>query len=315
MNLNQSKIEALIQELCPNGVEFISVGEITDILNGYSFKSSQYVKSGIRVVRISDVQKGKISDKDLKFYPLDTKKEIEKYLLKENDLVMSLTGNVGRVAMISTDNLPAGLNQRVACIRADENIVLTRYLFHFFDQDSFETEAMSNSTGGGQKNMSTVWLSKLKIPVPPLPVQEEIVRILDHFTELEAELEARKKQYEFYLRKLFLDQDLGVEKNKYVELGELLSYEQPGKYIVKSTEYNNLYQTPVLTAGQSFILGYTNEIDGIYKANVHNPTIIFDDFTTSFHWVNFDFKVKSSAMKMLRLKKILMLILDIFILQ
>lgn len=91
----------------------------------------------------------------------------------------------------------------------------------------------------------------------------------------------------------------GVE---YKKLGEILDYEQPSKYIVKSTDYDDSYSTPVLTAGQSFILGYTNETDGIYSASKFNPTIIFDDFTTSFHWVDFDFKVKSSAMKMLRPK-------------
>ena len=74
------------------------------------------------------------------------------------------------------------------------------------------------------------------------------------------------------------------------------------KYIVKSTQYDNSYKTPVLTAGQSFILGYTNETYGVYKADIKNPVIIFDDFTTGFHWVDFDFKVKSSAMKMLKPK-------------
>jgi type I restriction enzyme S subunit len=87
------------------------------------------------------------------------------------------------------------------------------------------------------------------------------------------------------------------------ELGEILDYEQPGRYIVDSTKYNGNFKTPVLTAGQSFILGYTDETTGIYKASEDNPVIIFDDFTTSFHWVNFDFKVKSSAMKMLRPKQ------------
>lgn len=85
-----------------------------------------------------------------------------------------------------------------------------------------------------------------------------------------------------------------------VKLADLLTYEQPGKYIVMSTSYDDSFATPVLTAGQSFILGYTNETIGIYKASKEKPTIIFDDFTTGFHWVDFDFKVKSSAMKMLR---------------
>lgn len=89
----------------------------------------------------------------------------------------------------------------------------------------------------------------------------------------------------------------GVE---YQKLEDVLEYEQPTKYIVSNTEYDNSNPIPVLTAGRSFILGYTDEIDGVYKASKEKPVIIFDDFTTSFHWVDFEFKVKSSAMKMLR---------------
>lgn len=91
----------------------------------------------------------------------------------------------------------------------------------------------------------------------------------------------------------------GVE---YKELGDILDYEQPTRYIVKSARYDSNADTPVLTAGQTFILGYTFEKDDIYKASKENPVIIFDDFTTSYHWVDFNFKVKSSAMKMLRPK-------------
>ncbi|KAF6605964.1 MULTISPECIES: restriction endonuclease subunit S [Lactococcus] len=86
------------------------------------------------------------------------------------------------------------------------------------------------------------------------------------------------------------------------KLGDLLKYEQPTKYIVKSTAYDDDFETPVLTAGQSFVLGYTNETDGIKYASSEAPVIIFDDFTTGSHYVDFPFKVKSSAMKLLRLK-------------
>lgn len=78
---------------------------------------------------------------------------------------------------------------------------------------------------------------------------------------------------------------------------DLLDYIQPTKYIVKSTDYKDTYPTPVLTAGKSFIKGYTNESDGIFTKL---PTIIFDDFTTATQFVNFPFKVKSSAMKILQ---------------
>lgn len=91
---------------------------------------------------------------------------------------------------------------------------------------------------------------------------------------------------------------------KEYELGELLIYEQPTAYIVNSTKYNDAYETPVITAGKSFILGYTDEIDGIFDKL---PVIVFDDFTTATQYVNFKFKVKSSAMKILNVNTELVL--------
>ena len=78
-----------------------------------------------------------------------------------------------------------------------------------------------------------------------------------------------------------------------------MSYEQPGPYIVNSDNYDNKFNVPVLTAGKSFILGFTNEVKGIKKASESDPVIIFDDFTTGSHYVDFPFKVKSSALKIL----------------
>ncbi|HEL1807501.1 TPA: restriction endonuclease subunit S [Streptococcus suis] len=91
----------------------------------------------------------------------------------------------------------------------------------------------------------------------------------------------------------------GVE---WKELGEVLDYEQPTKYIVNSKDYNEEYPIPVLTAGQTFILGHTNETEGVYAASKEKPIIIFDDFTTASKWVDFEFKVKSSAMKILTIQ-------------
>src|SRR3989339_1041096 len=92
------------------------------------------------------------------------------------------------------------------------------------------------------------------------------------------------------------------KKWEMVELGEVLDYEQPTDYIVKSVNYDDSFKTPVLTAGKTFILGYTNENEGIMPAN-RLPVIIFDDFTTAIKIVDFRFKVKSSAMKILHVKQ------------
>lgn len=96
----------------------------------------------------------------------------------------------------------------------------------------------------------------------------------------------------------FLDKLLDGVTVEWLPLGDVTQYEQPTKYLVTAKNYNDDFETPVLTAGKTFILGYTDETDGIYRAS-QNPVIIFDDFTTANKWVDFDFKVKSSAMKMI----------------
>lgn len=88
----------------------------------------------------------------------------------------------------------------------------------------------------------------------------------------------------------------GVE---YRPLGELLAYQQPTPFLVSSKDYDPSYPTPVLTAGATFLLGYSSETHGVYVASADNPVIIFDDFTTASKWVDFPFKLKSSAAKIL----------------
>ena len=96
----------------------------------------------------------------------------------------------------------------------------------------------------------------------------------------------------------FLEKLLDGVLVEWLPLGNLTRYEQPLRYLVSESNYSNDFDTPVLTAGKTFILGYTDEVHGVYKASV-NPVIIFDDFTTANRWVDFDFKAKSSAMKMI----------------
>ena len=159
-------------------MEKIKIGNACDILNGFAFKSDQYVDEGIRVIRIANVQKGYIEDNTPAFYPVETK-GIEKYMLDEGDLLMSLTGNVGRVAILEKTMLPAALNQRVACLRLKTDKIEKGYLFHILNSDFFEKKCIQASNGVAQKNMSTEWLKEFSIPVYSKEEQKKMTIILD----------------------------------------------------------------------------------------------------------------------------------------
>ena len=155
------------------------LGEVCDILNGYAFKSNQYTTSGVRIIRISNVQKGYIEDKSPVYYPCDDE-NVKKYELKQNDLLISLTGNVGRTALLEEKFLPAALNQRVSCVRLKEpDKVLKTYLFHLLNSDYFEQQCMKAAEGEAQKNLSPKWLFEYKIPIYSIERQKEISNTLD----------------------------------------------------------------------------------------------------------------------------------------
>ena len=155
------------------------LGEVCDILNGYAFKSNQYTTSGVRIIRISNVQKGYIEDKSPVYYPCDDE-NVKKYELKQNDLLISLTGNVGRTALLEEKFLPAALNQRVSCVRLKEpDKVLKTYLFHLLNSDYFEQQCMKAAEGVAQKNLSPKWLFEYKIPMYSIERQKEISNTLD----------------------------------------------------------------------------------------------------------------------------------------
>lgn len=156
----------------------MKIGDACELLNGFAFKSEQYVDSGIRIIRIANVQKGYIEDNFPVFYPLNSKR-LEKYMLKEDDLLVSLTGNVGRVALLKKDMLPAALNQRVACLRLKTNRIDKRFLYHILNSDIFEQQCIRSSNGVAQKNMSTEWLKSYEIPLYSLDEQQKITTVLD----------------------------------------------------------------------------------------------------------------------------------------
>lgn len=167
----------------------IELGSVCDVLNGFAFKSKDYVDSGIRVIRITNVQKGYIEDKTPAYYPQSRRDEFERYQLKKDDLLMSLTGNVGRVGLLPESLLPAVLNQRVACLRIKNRKALNkRFLYTIMNSDKFEKDCIDASNGSAQKNASTEWLKRYLVPLPPLSLQQEFVEIARKADETKAAL-------------------------------------------------------------------------------------------------------------------------------
>ena len=201
-----SKLKELIQKLCPNGVEYRKLGEVCDFINGFAFKSSLFKDIGEPIIRITNINGNAVDLSNVKYFNAsDYKSDLHPFAIYYGDILIAMsgatTGKIGYYCNKST----AYLNQRVGKFVPNKYILKNRYLFHFLCSKINELYIMAG--GGAQPNLSsTKLMNDIVIPLPPLEVQKEIVRILDKFTtleaELEAELEARKKQYEYYRNQL-----------------------------------------------------------------------------------------------------------------
>lgn len=232
-------------------MEKVKLGDVCEIINGYAFKSNLYEENGIRIIRITNVQKGYIEDTEPKFYNLNLKRELNKYMLYEKDLLISLTGNVGRVGILKKEMLPAALNQRVGCIRVLNKSRLDKnYLFNVLNNKLFENECINNSKGIAQKNLSTEWLKEYKINLPSLEEQKNIANKLDKVQKI---IDIRKKQIE-ELDKLIKSQfvemfgDININDKLWKEDILRNHLKVIGGYAFKSSEFKNS-GIPILRIG------------------------------------------------------------------
>lgn len=187
-----------------------------------------------------------------------------------------------------------------------------KFIYQYLHTENFVRKVNVRCTGTSYPSINSEDLAKIRISYPDH--KDEQKKIADFLTAVDqkiAQLIEKKSCLEQYkkgvMQRLFTQRLRFHDTNgnpfpdwEEKELGELLDYEQPTKYLVESTEYDDSYPIPVLTAGKTFILGYTNEEDGVFSKNL--PVIIFDDFTTATQFVDFEFKAKSSAMKILKAK-------------
>ena len=271
----------------------------------------------------------------LKYIDEDVFAEIKNYTISSNDLYLTIAGTIGDVGLVPAELDGANLTENAA--KLTDIKCSKQYLMYVLMSSIAQDHFCSRFHQVAQPKLSLETASSTLIPLPPYREQLRIAEELDRWHSAVVSVEDDLSELTNYVRKTkskildlaisgkLVPQDPNDEPaiellkrinpdfkpcdNSHYEnlpqgwvvcrLEDILDYEQPQAYIVNSTDYSDEYETPVLTAGKSFIIGYTNETNGICD---RLPVIIFDDFTTNSKLVDFPFKVKSSAMKILRTK-------------
>jgi len=169
-----------------------TLGELIEIQNGYAFKSIDYTDNGYFLIRIGNVQDGEITLANPRFVKL-TDKKLERFILNEGDILVSLTGNIGRVGIIQKDQLPAVLNQRVARITIKDKNSDSDFLFRFLLSQAFRVGLQEAGHGAAQQNVSTKEIESIQIS---LPDKKEQHRIVEEFNIFAVEAQHLTRLYE-----------------------------------------------------------------------------------------------------------------------
>lgn len=218
--------------------------------------------------------------------------------------------DIGSASALTVPNVAIG--RTINILRpAKENTYCHKYVSYHINQ-KLRKKISTLAKGVSISNVYNSDLKQLKLNLPSLNEQQKVTSFLTAVDAKIEQLNQKKTLLEQYkkgvMQQLFSQEVRFKDDNgnaypdwEEKKLGEVLDYEQPTKYLVNSTEYSDEFDIPVLTAGKTFLLGYTNETENVFAENL--PVIIFDDFTTATQFVDFPFKAKSSAMKILVPKK------------
>ena len=210
-----SKLEELLKKHCPDGVEYKLFSDVAVYIRGVTYSKSKeinnnYEKEYWQILRANniDLHSNTLNFDDIKKINKDVKINENQFLYANDIIICAGSGSkehIGKVAFIYND-IPYSFGGFMGVIRANESILLSRYLFHVLTSSIFKNHLNLNINSSTINNLSSQIMNSLKIPIPPIEVQKEIVRILDTFTKyqdlLNRELELRKKQYEYYRDKL-----------------------------------------------------------------------------------------------------------------
>lgn len=268
-----------------------------------------YSETGAPFLRITNLSRDSIYPdlEEIKFVrlPREASAEATRTQVREGDLLISITADIGVIGFVDSNvATPAYINQHIALIRFSKEVVSSRFVAYYLASEGARRLFVAVTDVGAKTGLNLTTIRKLQLALPALPEQRAVAEALSDVDESLRTLEAliAKKRaikqgamQQLLTGKTRLPGFSGEWKTS--RIGDQLFYERPDQYIVRSAEYTERGDVAVLTANKSFILGYTDETFGVCRAI---PAIVFDDFTTDCKFVTFPFKVKSSAIKLLR---------------
>lgn len=221
-------LETLIQELCPDGVEFVKLGDVCEIkgrigFRGYTRKDLVSESEGAITLSPSNIINGNIVYDKCSFISWAKYEESPEIMAEVGDVVFTKTASVGKTAYI--ENMPKEMTINPQLVLLKKFRGISKYLAYILKTTYFQNEVKKITGVGSVPNVPQSSLAKIEIPLPPIEVQAEIVRILDKFTSLEAELEAeldcRKRQYEYYRDKLLSFDTVGGQEVTISKIGDI----------------------------------------------------------------------------------------------
>ena len=267
---------------------------IANIYDG-THQTPRYTKIGVPFMSVEDITQKSSSEQ--KYISEQDFHNDFRNPPQKGDILMTRIGDIGTPCIVSTDEA-LGYYVSLALIRPLEKLQ-SSFLNYVIQSDSFKRELYKRTIHVAfPQKINKEDIGKCKLDVPSIEEQSRIGNLLslidERITTQRKIIEDLKKLKDAIRTKLFTS--LESHCNEYDEIRNMLHYEQPSAYLVNSTAYSEDYPTPVLTANKAFILGYTDEEQGVYDKG---DCIIFDDFTMDLKYVTFPFKVKSSAIKIL----------------
>ena len=261
-------------------VEWKKLGDVCDFQNGFAFKSNLFKEYGESILRITNISNGIINEEDLKYFFInDYKENLDNYIVNKNDIVIAMSGaTTGKIGINNTDK-KFYLNQRVGKFIPHSTKLNNRFLYHILLSKSLEILQISSGSGA-QPNLSTENINNLIIPIPPLDIQEEIVRVLDKFTdhtkELTKELTLRKKEYNYYRDYLLKFEDeveivkLGNVVEVYDGTHQTPNYKTEGIPFISVENIADIYNTEKYISEDDYEKNYkiTPQIDDVFMTRI-----------------------------------------------